>query len=199
MISIKSNMHSENANRQFGINSRRNTKTVEKLSSGYQINRAADNAAGLAISEKMRRQIRGLTQASANAQDGISMVQSAEGALNEIHDMLQRANELSVKAANGTWLEDDRAMIDAELQQLKDEINTTAKHTVFNEIRLFPDDGIVPGSSSNIETYNYTFYYDAVAGSYTVESHNDDVGNLSRASVNPTSGGALWRMQSFRI
>ena len=148
MISLKSNMLAENANRQFGINSKRNAKSVEKLSSGYQINRAADNAAGLAISEKMRRQIRGLTQASANAQDGISMVQTAEGALNEIHDMLQRANELSVKAANGTWLEEDRAMINAELRQIKKEIDTTARHTVFNEITLFPDDVILNGNSS---------------------------------------------------
>ena len=188
MISLKSNMLAENAGRQFGINSKRNTKSAEKLSSGYQINRAADNAAGLAISEKMRRQIRGLTQASANAQDGISMVQTAEGALNEIHDMLQRANELSVKAANGTWLEEDRAMIDAELQQIKKEIDTTAKHTVFNEIRLFPDDGIMPGNSSS-ETYEYTFYFNAADNTYRVENLNSEAQDVSRASVNPTSGG----------
>ncbi|MCM1388393.1 MAG: flagellinolysin [Bacillus sp. (in: Bacteria)] len=188
MISIKSNMLAMNANRQFGINNKKDAKSVEKLSSGYSINRAADNAAGLAISEKMRRQIRGLTQASANAQDGISMVQSAEGALNELHAMLQRANELSVKAANGTWLEDDRDMIDAELQQLKNEINTTAKHTVFNEIRLFPEDGIMPGASSS-ETFNYTFYFDAVNGSYHVESMNDIAQGVNRAAVNPTSDG----------
>lgn len=188
MISVKSNMLAINANRQFGINNKKDAKSVEKLSSGYSINRAADNAAGLAISEKMRRQIRGLTQASANAQDGISMVQSAEGALNELHAMLQRANELSVKAANGTWLEDDRDMIDAELQQLKNEINTTAKHTVFNEIRLFPEDGIMPGASSS-ETFNYTFYFDAVNGSYHVENMNGIAQGVNRASVNPTSDG----------
>lgn len=188
MISIKSNMLAENANRQFGINSKRNAKSVEKLSSGYQINRAADNAAGLAISEKMRRQIRGLTQASANAQDGISMVQTAEGALNEIHDMLQRANELSVKAANVIWLEDERAMIDAELQQIKKEIDTTAKHTVFNEIKLFPNDGIMPGNSSS-ETYEYTLYFNAADNSFRVESLNSEAQGISRASVNPTSDG----------
>lgn len=141
MLSVRTNMLAWNAGRQFGVTTSKNKKSTEKLSSGYRINRSADDAAGLAISEKMRRQIRGLTQASANAQDGISMVQSAEGALNEIHAMLHRANELAVKAANGTLTEDDRAMVDAEIQQIKDEINTTAEHTVFNEIRLFPMTG----------------------------------------------------------
>ncbi|MDE7006741.1 MAG: flagellin, partial [Lachnospiraceae bacterium] len=114
MLSVRTNMLAWNAGRQFGINVSKNKKSTEKLSSGCRINRAADDAAGLAISEKMRRQIRGLTQASANAQDGISMVQSAEGALNEIHEMLQRVNELAVRAANGTLTEEDRAMVDAE-------------------------------------------------------------------------------------
>ena len=144
MFSVKTNMLAWNAGRQFGIKGKETAKHSEKLSSGYRINRAADDAAGLGISETMRRQMRGLTQASQNAQDGISMVQTAEGAMNEIHDMLQRANELAVKSANGTLTEEDRAMVDAEVQQLKTEIDTTAKHTVFNEIRLFPDSGMLP-------------------------------------------------------
>ena len=99
---VQHNLRAMNSNRMLGVTSSTQAKSTEKLSSGYKINRAADDAAGLAISEKMRRQIRGLTQASANAQDGISCVQTAEGALNEVHDMLQRMNELAVKAANGT-------------------------------------------------------------------------------------------------
>jgi flagellin len=109
------------------------TKSTEKLSSGYKINRAADNAAGLAISEKMRRQVRGLTQASANAQDGISAVQTAEGALNEVHDMLQRMNELATQAANDTNMSADRSYIAAELSALQGEISRVATTTTFNE------------------------------------------------------------------
>ena len=107
-------MLAANASRQLGITTKDKAKRSEKLSSGYRINRAADDAAGLSISEKMRRQVRGLTQAAANAQDGISMVQIGEGALNEVHDMLQRANELAIKAATGTLQDVDRAMIDEE-------------------------------------------------------------------------------------
>ena len=112
------------------------TKSTEKLSSGYKINRAADDAAGLSISEKMRKQIRGLTQASANAQDGISAVQTAEGALNEVQDMLQRMNELAVKAANGTNSTDDRTYIQNEIDQLVSEIDRVAETTKFNETYL---------------------------------------------------------------
>ena len=121
-------------------------KSTEKLSSGYKINRAADDAAGLSISEKMRRQIRGLTQASLNAQDGISMVQTAEGALTEVHDMLQRMNELAVKAENGTLMSADRLYIDDEIQQLKSEIARVASTTTFNEQNLL--DGTF--ASSNV-------------------------------------------------
>lgn len=203
MISVKNNMLAKNANRQFGINDSKNAKTVEKLSSGYRINRSADDAAGLAISEKMRRQIRGLTQASINSQDGISMVQSAEGALDEIHAMLQRGNELAVKAANGTWTEEDRLMIDTELQQIKNEINTTARHTVFNEIQLFPDNGFLPGESSRMETYHFELHLNLNDGSFVLDNMNDTVNGteasaaagdisragISRAGVNPVSGG----------
>jgi flagellin len=133
---VQHNIKAMNANRMLGVNTQVQAKSAEKLSSGYKINRAADDAAGLSISEKMRRQVRGLTQASANAQDGISMVQTAEGALNEVHDMLQRMNELAVKAENGTLTSTDRSYIDAEVQQLKSEINRVASTTTFNEQKL---------------------------------------------------------------
>ena len=106
---VQHNLTAMNSNRMLGITTSAQAKSTEKLSSGYKINRAADDAAGLAISEKMRRQIRGLTQASANAQDGISCVQTAEGALTEVHDMQQRMHELAVPAANGTQTSTDRA------------------------------------------------------------------------------------------
>ena len=128
---VQHNLTAMNSNRMLGLTASTQAKSTEKLSSGYKINRAADDAAGLAISEKMRRQIRGLTQASANAQDGISMVQTAEGALNEVHDMLQRMNELAVKAENGTLMSEDRDYIDQEVQQLMSEIDRVASTTTF--------------------------------------------------------------------
>ena len=133
---VQHNLRAMNSNRMLGVNTATQAKSTEKLSSGYKINRAADDAAGLAISEKMRRQVRGLTQAVANAQDGISMVQTAEGALNEVHDMLQRMNELAVKAANGTMTTDDRNYIGKEVSALKSEIDRVAETTTFNEQSL---------------------------------------------------------------
>ncbi len=133
---VQHNITAMNSNRQLGITTDVQAKSSEKLSSGYKINRAADDAAGLAISEKMRRQVRGLTQASANAQDGISIVQTAEGALNEVHDMLQRMNELAVKAANDTLTTQDRSYIHQEIVQLSDEITRTAASTEFNNQHL---------------------------------------------------------------
>ena len=133
---VQHNITAMNSNRQLGITTDIQAKSSEKLSSGYRINRAADDAAGLAISEKMRRQVRGLTQASANAQDGISAVQTAEGALNEVHDMLQRMNELAVKAANDTLTSADRSYIQQEIVQLSDEITRTAGSTEFNNQHL---------------------------------------------------------------
>ena len=129
-----------NSNRMLGVTTKTQAKSTEKLSSGYKINRAADDAAGLSISEKMRKQIRGLTQASSNAQDGISTVQTAEGALNEVQDMLQRMNELSVKAANGTNSEDDRSYIQNEIDQLTTEIDRVSETTKFNETYLLKGD-----------------------------------------------------------
>ena len=133
---VQHNLTAMNSQRMLGLTTSSQAKSTEKLSSGYKINRAADDAAGLSISEKMRRQIRGLTQASANAQDGVSMVQTAEGALTEVHDMLQRMNELAVKAENGTLTSIDRGYIDAEVQQLKTEIDRVASTTTFNEQML---------------------------------------------------------------
>jgi len=133
---VKHNLQAMNSNRMLGVNSSTQAKSTEKLSSGYKINRAADDAAGLSISEKMRRQIRGLTQASANAQDGISCVQTAEGALNEVHDMLQRMNELAVKGENGTLSSVDQSYIQAEIKQLMTEIDRVADTTTFNEQNL---------------------------------------------------------------
>ena len=133
---VQHNLRAMNSNRMLGLTAATQSKSTEKLSSGYKINRAADDAAGLAISEKMRRQVRGLTQASLNAQDGISMVQTAEGALNEVHDMLQRMNELAVKASNGTNQDEDRGYIQKEVSQLISEITRTANDTTFNEKNL---------------------------------------------------------------
>ena len=133
---VQHNITAMNSNRQLGITTGIQAKSSEKLSSGYKINRAADDAAGLAISEKMRRQVKGLTQASANAQDGISVVQTAEGALNEVHDMLQRMNELATKAANDTLTSSDRSYIKSELDQLSTEITRTATATEFNNQQL---------------------------------------------------------------
>jgi len=141
---VQHNLTAMNSNRMLGLTSAAQAKSTEKLSSGYKVNRAADDAAGLAISEKMRRQVRGLTQASANAQDGISMVQTAEGALNEVHDMLQRMNELAVKAENGTLKSDDRAYIDKEVSKLKEEIDRVANTTTFNER------GLLNGSATGV-------------------------------------------------
>lgn len=134
---IKHNLTAVNANRNLNLVVNKQEKNTEKLSSGYKINRAADNAAGLSISEKMRRQVRGLTQASLNVQDGISYVQSAEGALHEIHDILQRGNELAVKAANDTNMSGDRDAIYAEMEQLNKEIDRIARDTQFNEEDIF--------------------------------------------------------------
>ncbi len=133
---VQHNITAMNSNRQLGITTGIQAKSSEKLASGYKINRAADDAAGLAISEKMRRQVRGLTQASANAQDGISAVQTAEGALNEVHDMLQRMNELATKAANDTLTTKDRDYIQSELNALSTEITRTAEATEFNNQKL---------------------------------------------------------------
>ncbi len=191
MLSVKTNMLALNANRQLGLTTKKNAKNAERLSSGYRINRAADDAAGLSVSEKMRRQIRGLTQASLNAQDGISMVQIGEGALNEVHDMLHRANELAVKAATDTLQDVDRAMIDMEIQQLKAEIDRTARNTTFNEINLFPENGRSPLSEGFMETKSYDITYNLKDGSLMINgaAAGPGVNGAGRAGVNAVSSG----------
>ena len=133
---INHNMPATNAYNRLGLNQAGSSKTMEKLSSGLRINRAGDDAAGLAISEKMRSQIRGLDQASRNAQDGVSLIQTAEGALGEVHNMLSRMKELSVQAANGTNTADDREKLQAELNQLTSEVNKIGNTTEFNTMKL---------------------------------------------------------------
>lgn len=139
MLSIQNNLLAMNADNFFKINSKENKRSTEKLSSGYRINRAADDAAGLAISEKMRRQIRGLMQGTANAQDGISYVQVADGAMDEVHSMLQRMNELAIKSLNGTCTESDRAALNAEFDQLRTEIDRISGQTQYNEQPVFEE------------------------------------------------------------
>ncbi len=133
---IQHNISSMNTNRQLGINGNYLSKSTEKLSSGYRINRAADDAAGLSISEKMRGQVRGLQRASDNAQDGISLIQTAEGAMEQQHAILQRARELAVQAANDTNVSTDRNAISAELNQLKKEFDRITSQTEFNTMTL---------------------------------------------------------------
>ncbi|MDE7060661.1 MAG: flagellar hook protein [Lachnospiraceae bacterium] len=166
---VQHNMQAMNANRMLGITAGQQAKSTEKLSSGYKINRAADNAAGLAISEKMRKQIRGLDQASSNAQDGISAVQTAEGALNEVQDMLQRMNELAVQSANGTNSVSDRKSIQDEIDQLATEIDRVSETTKFNEAYLLRGD--------NTAAKKFTFAYGAVAEDKSVGISFDDEGS----------------------
>ena len=170
---VQHNLTAMNSNRMLGITTKTQAKATEKLSSGYKINRAADDAAGLAISEKMRKQIRGLTQASANAQDGISAVQTAEGALTEVHDMLQRMNELAVKAANGTMSESDRDAIQSEVDQLVTEIDRVSNTTKFNETYL------LKGTSSS-----------GAAGSLTFVTAKDAMDALGNVTLDESTGTA---------
>ena len=145
---VQHNLTAMNSNRMLGLTTSSQAKSTEKLSSGYRVNRAADDAAGLAISEKMRRQIKGLTQATRNAQDGISCVQTAEGALTEVHDMLQRMNTLAVQASNDTMTSDDRAYLNQEVRALVSEIDRVASTTTFNEQNLL--DGSFSGKNLQV-------------------------------------------------
>ena len=133
---VQHNMQAANANRMLNVTTGQQAKSTEKLSSGYRINRAADDAAGLTISEKMRKQIKGLDRASTNAEDGVSAVQTAEGALTEVHSMLQRMNELATQSANGTNSNTDRKAIQDEIDQLTTEIDRVSETTKFNETYL---------------------------------------------------------------
>ena len=145
---VQHNMQAANTNRQLGITTGLQAKSTEKLASGFRVNRAADDAAGLAISEKMRSQVRGLDRASTNAQDGISVVQTAEGALNEVHSILQRMNELATQAANDTNTSMDRSQIQLEINQLGSEIDRIASTTQFNTMDLL--DGSFTGKNLQV-------------------------------------------------
>lgn len=159
---VQHNLNAINANNKMNINVSGTKKATEKLSSGYQINRAGDNAAGLAISEKMRSQIRGLSQATKNANDGISLIQTAEGGLNETHSILQRMRELAVQSANGTYQDDtDREAIQLEVDALKSEIDRIASSTEYNGMKLL--DGSLGGSTSTTE-YGANFGFVGSAG-----------------------------------
>ncbi len=165
---IQHNMQAMNANRMLGSIVSTQSKSTEKLSSGYRINRAADDAAGLSISEKMRSQIRGLEQASTNAQDGISLIQTAEGALNESHAILQRMRELSVQAANGTETDDDREAVQNEISQLQDELTRIAETTEFNTMKLL--DGSLGGGSEVSSAGPKFGVYDGGLGAFVSSS-----------------------------
>ena len=145
---VQHNMAASNANRQLGISTNTLSKSTEKLSSGYRINRAADDAAGLSISEKMRSQIRGLNKASSNAQDGISAIQTAEGALNEAHSILQRMNELATQSANDTNTTADRTAVQSEVNALTNELSRIASTSQFNTQNLL--DGTFTGKNLQV-------------------------------------------------
>ena len=154
---VQHNLSAMNANRMLNVTTSAQSKSTEKLSSGYKINRAADDAAGLSISEKMRKQIKGLTQASSNAQDGVSSVQTAEGALTEVHSMLQRMNELAVQSSNGTNSQTDRKAIQDEIDQLTSEIDRVSETTKFNETYLLKGDATKTDTAYFMESkYNVT-------------------------------------------
>ena len=195
---VAHNLVAMNAQRQFNIVNTRQSKTTERLSSGYKINRAADDAAGLSISEKMRRQIRGLHQAAENIEEGIGYVQTADGALNEAHEILQRMNELTVKSANGTNTDEDREFIDCEVQQLKEELDRIFETTTFNERRIWEVTGdkkqigtekkqavTSTTSSGSIELTNDN--YDVLAsGSYKINADAQGI-SISWKGYNNTS------------
>ena len=187
---VQHNMTAMNTNRQLGISTNAVAKNTEKLSSGYRINRAADDAAGLAISEKMRSQIRGLNQASTNAQDGISMIQTAEGALQESHAILQRMRELTIQAANGTETDEDRGNIQDEITQLQDELDRISETTEFNTMKLL--DGSLNGGGTNVTSAGPKF------GEYNTKMQafiSSDISGVSIATTtSATLGGesAMW-------
>lgn len=208
---VQHNMTAMNANRQLGITTSAQAKSTEKLSSGYRINRAADDAAGLTISEKMRSQIRGLNKASSNAQDGVSLVQVAEGALNETHSILQRMNELATQAANDTNTTADRNAIQSEINQLTSEIDRIQSTTQFNTMNLI--DGSYTGKNLQVGSLSGQKIEISIAnmdstslfgGSNSVVSAVSDVNTDTLASYNSSlvvssfasAGSAMKAIQS---
>ena len=209
---VQHNMQAMNANRMLNVTTSQQSKATEKLSSGYKINRAADDAAGLSISEKMRKQIRGLDQASTNAQDGISAVQTAEGALTEVHSMLQRMNELATQAANGTNSESDRSSIQDEIDQLTTEIDRVAETTKFNEtyllkgngktstVKIAAQDAGITGSLTGVGTGTAVFKMNTLkygqsitigSKGYTIGTTIDDIRNTINGTGNINIGGTV--------
>jgi flagellin len=186
---VQHNLKAMNTNRQLGISTNALSKSTEKLSSGYRINRAADDAAGLAISEKMRSQIRGLNQASSNSQDGISMIQTAEGALQESHSILQRMRELAVQAANGTETDEDRENLQDEITQLQSELDRISTDTEFNTMKLLDGslDGSAAGSSAGPK---FGIYDTGLQGFITSDTKGVKINTVTTA----TEGGesAIW-------
>ncbi len=187
---VQHNISSINTNRQLGISTKSLARTTEKLSSGYRINRAADDAAGLAISEKMRSQIRGLGRASDNASDGISMIQTAEGALNETHSILQRMRELAVQAANGTETDSDRSNLQDEIEQLQEEIDRISSDTEFNTMPLL--DGTLSSTGSIMTSAGPKFgFYDTTLDAFITS----DIGGVKIAATTTAVQGsesAMW-------
>lgn len=189
---IQHNMQAANANRMLGKVVTDQSKSTEKLSSGYRVNRAADDAAGLSISEKMRAQIRGLNQASTNAQDGISLIQTAEGALAEQHSILQRMRELSVQAANGTEQDDDRKAVQDEISQLQEELTRISETTEFNQMKLL--DGSLGGSSATTGSGPKFGVVDATLDGALVTSNvaGIKVATAAVATTKPGQETAVW-------
>ena len=177
---VQHNLTAMNSNRMLGITTNTQAKQTEKLSSGYRINRAADDAAGLSVSEKMRRQIRGLDQASANSQDAVSLVQSAEGALGEVSDMLQRMNELTVKAANGTYTSVQKKYIADEINQLISEIDRVATTTKFNDQKVL----------SATATYSFQ------VGNENNETMTVAISNMKASKLNASLSSQDWQANS---
>ena len=177
---VQHNLTAMNSNRMLGITTNTQAKQTEKLSSGYRINRAADDAAGLSVSEKMRRQIRGLDQASANSQDAVSLVQSAEGALGEVSDMLQRMNELTVKAANGTYTSVQKKYIADEINQLISEIDRVATTTKFNDQKVL----------SATATYSFQ------VGNENNETMTVAISNMKASKLNASLSSQDWKTNS---
>ena len=166
---VQHNMSAANTNRQLGITNSNLSKSTEKLSSGYRINRAGDDAAGLSISEKMRGQIRGLEQGSTNAQDGISLIQTAEGALNEVHSILQRMRELAVQGANDTNVTADRKSIYQEMSQLAKEISRIGCTTEFNTMKLFASEDQISGIVEDLGELFFCFVFECYGTCLMVE------------------------------
>ena len=176
---VQHNMQAMNSSRMLGVTTGQQAKSTEKLSSGYKINRAADDAAGLTISEKMRKQINGLDRASTNAQDGVSAVQTAEGALTEVHSMLQRMNELAVQASNGTNSKSDRSAVQSEVDQLGTEIDRVAETTKFNETYLLKGD-------AGTKTVNLKAHDAGIKGTFAEVAGTD--GHQATLAVDLTAG-----------